>query len=539
MDEPLHVIEVNGSKIFFNLLLYALLAFASSLAICLEDSAAFQSTALKTSQFLHGMGYTQFPWTFVVALQRRLMEMGLWPSSYKEPKSAATVQLLRNFQITNLHCQTPSTEFYEVLEFISDGTGLQKLPEREAQWMTMLRQYRNIKTAKRCGRGHDTKGIKGTSYGEAAVPCRACPHLERNLPAGWDKVSADDQFLYALYLCKDANFGQKARARPNDDRDPSLSPGWGCFVLNDLYMAEVSKRATQEEISHCVGFKAISTANTKKTKGLCATGISAVSCARHETFRPNGIGDLQVGERYINMDFLALFMLIGCGLSLVFFSYDIACQWVVNFRSRMAQFPEHMHLPNSLKLIFKVPKFYLIAHARKCLAKFSFNYTEGAAKTDGEGIEWNWSWLNACSRSLSMMKAGARWDMLDDFTNFWNWRKTINLETSLVKKLVKAIPEAVVNAHAFTAFTDALQDDHTKDLLIWQDQVVQWEQGLSNFCPYDMREETLTLAQVKKELTEEEHQQEVTGMNTSISTLSGLVIEGLEIEELQYVLLVR
>ncbi|KAG7087393.1 hypothetical protein E1B28_013364 [Marasmius oreades] len=123
--------------------------------------------------------------------------------------------------------------------------------------------------------------------------------------------------------------------------------------------------------------------------------------------------------------------------------------------------------------------------------------------------------------------------MLDDFANFWNWRKTINLETSLVKKLVKAIPEAVVNARAFTAFTDTLQDDHVKDLLIWQDQVVQWEQGLSNFCPYDMCEETLTLAQVKKELAEEEHQREVTGMNTSISTLSGLVIDRLEIEELQ------
>lgn len=48
-------------------------------------------------------------------------------------------------------------------------------------------------------------------------------------------------------------------------------------------------------------------ANKKNTKGLRATGIGAVSCARHGLFRPNGMGDLQVGERYDNLhNFLGL-----------------------------------------------------------------------------------------------------------------------------------------------------------------------------------------------------------------------------------------
>ena len=42
----------------------------------------------------------------------------------------------------------------------------------------------------------------------------------------------------------------------------------------------------------------MSSANTNRAKGLQATGIGAVSCARHEMYRPNGMGDLQVGERY-------------------------------------------------------------------------------------------------------------------------------------------------------------------------------------------------------------------------------------------------
>lgn len=39
------------------------------------------------------------------------------------------------------------------------------------------------------------------------------------------------------------------------------------------------------------------TSLSKKVKGLRATGVGAVSCARHELFRPQGMGDLQKGER--------------------------------------------------------------------------------------------------------------------------------------------------------------------------------------------------------------------------------------------------
>jgi hypothetical protein len=40
-------------------------------------------------------------------------------------------------------------------------------------------------------------------------------------------------------------------------------------------------------------------ANAKKSEGLRATGVGAVICARHEGYRPNGMGDLQKGERCV------------------------------------------------------------------------------------------------------------------------------------------------------------------------------------------------------------------------------------------------
>ncbi|KAJ8076144.1 hypothetical protein PM082_022129 [Marasmius tenuissimus] len=117
------------------------------------------------------------------------------------------------------------------------------------------------------------------------------------------------------------------------------------------------------------------------------------------------MGDLQIGESI--MDFLAFYNLMACGLLYVVFSYDIACQWMQNFYRCMMEYPASMQLPAKLSMKFKVPKFYLPAHELSCLTKFSFNYTEGVGKTDGEGVERTWSWLNGCACSLSMMTAGA------------------------------------------------------------------------------------------------------------------------------------
>ena len=114
----------------------------------------------------------------------------------------------------------------------------------------------------------------------------------------------------------DANFRQKARLRPNDARDKALGPGWATFVNYEPYAKHIREQATQDEVSyslwklspiasadpltqvsHCVGFAALWNANTKRSKGLRATGIGALSCACHQTFLANGMGDLQKGER--------------------------------------------------------------------------------------------------------------------------------------------------------------------------------------------------------------------------------------------------
>ncbi|KIK37228.1 hypothetical protein CY34DRAFT_67334, partial [Suillus luteus UH-Slu-Lm8-n1] len=59
--------------------------------------------------------------------------------------------------------------------------------------------------------------------------------------------------------------------------------------------------------------------------GLAATGLGTVDCARHNMKCPNAVGDLQKGERYINMNYLFFSTLCHSILNTLNVSYDIAC----------------------------------------------------------------------------------------------------------------------------------------------------------------------------------------------------------------------
>ena len=48
--------------------------------------------------------------------------------------------------------------------------------------------------------------------------------------------------------------------------------------------------------SDCVNHNAVNKPD-REARGLAATGVLTVDCARHNLKRPNGVGDIQAGER--------------------------------------------------------------------------------------------------------------------------------------------------------------------------------------------------------------------------------------------------
>uniref|UniRef100_A0A0W0FPX6 CxC2-like cysteine cluster KDZ transposase-associated domain-containing protein n=1 Tax=Moniliophthora roreri TaxID=221103 RepID=A0A0W0FPX6_MONRR len=440
----------------------------------------------------------------VLEHRNQLLEFSLWPALYKDLRSAATFNVLQMFHVFNAQGHVMSTDFYCSLVLMTDGNGLRKLPDWQQQFTTMVREWRHIKMAKRAGRGHDPSGLEGTPKGSVAIPCRACPHPGINIPSEWKQASAAKAY--------------KAHARANDYHDPALGPGWGVFVHQEEYMNKVKKHTSQNEISHCVGFSAIWNANHKKSKGLQATGVGAVTCACHELFHPNGMGDLQKGERYVHKH----------GLNT---PHEPSRQFHTT-----AERPKEWQFPHERNVQFKVSKFHLQAHTEKCFAPYAFEYAEGVSEVDGKAPERTWAEHNEASSSLSMMLAGAQFDTSDDICNSWNWKKTIALDDTLLKKLIRGISNLVVYMRAFSVFMDALKEQHGRELVDWERMVHEWEQVMARGdsgkeCPYDLPSSIITLAKVKKVLADEEHEREKKEENAEGTSTSAMLSEALDIKE--------
>ncbi|KAF7790585.1 hypothetical protein EIP86_001541 [Pleurotus ostreatoroseus] len=468
---------------------------------------------------------------------QQLMRVRWWPATVLNPSTAATFEVMRQFHYQNLHGHITAYDFYRSLEFLTDGRLSEQVADREAQFGVMVREWRNVKMLKRFGRGHDSAGVGSTQSGQLVVPCRACPHPDKNLPEGWAQVGNLLAFLYYMCQAQDANFRLKARFRNTNTQDVCLSPGWGCFVEHKAYLAHVSKFANQEEISTCAGFQALHLANLKKMRGLSATGVAGNGCSRHEMWRT--LGDLQKGERYCNMDYILAVSLQTIIVLSILVTYDIACQFFANFWSRRHDLPAHLSRAVERfegRITAKVPKAHIVGHGIGCQGIYSLNYTRGAGQLDGEGIERCWGWLNKAAASTKEMTPSARRETLDDFCNFANYRKTLSLGDNLLRRMLEALKEGADQKTEFEAFDAAVRKDHAPLVKQWQKEVDAFVQDNTKPCPYIVSEAVVSLQQAKLKLMEDEERQLRQGQAT-FSTQSGsataFILLGMEIEEAQ------
>lgn len=68
---------------------------------------------------------------------------------------------------------------------------------RYKEFLRMLRMWRHLRLLKRGGRAHAPTGVDGTSPGELAVMCPACPHPTINLPTNWTSAPKESEYVFA------------------------------------------------------------------------------------------------------------------------------------------------------------------------------------------------------------------------------------------------------------------------------------------------------------------------------------------------------
>ncbi|KAJ7470067.1 hypothetical protein B0H11DRAFT_1730986 [Mycena galericulata] len=457
----------------------------------------------------------------------QLLGNAWYPATTVDPETCATFEVLDQFRLLNVVGNCNVHDFVGTLERLTDPL------------MTASVPYSFLLRAKRAGRGHEGEGIRKTSPGGLAVMCWACPHDGKNLPDGWKDVDAKFRFLYMLLLALDANFRLKNRLRANERQDPSLGSGLGYFVESGPYKEHLRHYVAEKDVSSCIAFAALLQKETRLTTGLRVSGVGGCVCARHGLVRPQGLGDLQKGERYANMDYIFLSSIMGVAILCLAISYDIACQWKVNLAPRAKKIAKDTPVTTSLddlEIQYALPVWHAVAHEVSCQTENSLSYAIGVGRTDGEGIERTWAILNPIGYATKEMGDGARHDAIEDKVDRLNYEKNVKQGTTLARKLIVALAERDKQVEGFKELDSSLSSNLRK---LWTRRIDDWLSDRTKPNPYCLEGGTKagpTEAEVLAELKAAESQEAAEGrapLSETTSTPSAFIKAGLQLEEAQ------
>ncbi|KAK7049165.1 CxC2 domain-containing protein [Favolaschia claudopus] len=467
----------------------------------------------------------------------QLLRARWYPSTSTSPRSAATFNVLRRFHLITLESKGSVSEFYKSIARETDNTGTRTVRDRYDEFARMTREWRHLQMLKRAGRGHDPAGVASTKPGECALLCPACPQPGKNLPADWEKAPREKRFLYALFLALDANFRMRRKKVSNEADDPSLGDGWSFFVRTAPYYDYLARYwKEKQDRSTCVAHDAVDKPD-RESRGTASSGIATVDCARHNMKRPNAVGDLQLGERYMNMDYILVMGLAGSEVCQLFVSYDIACQWHKHLWERMKRFPLDIRLHEGKHYcVFLVPKFHLPAHIEACNVKFSFHLTRFVGMTDGEAPERGWSVINPLAGATAEMGPGNRRDTINDAFNDTNHKKILGLGKWVLDRLRIAVTELIEASAEFEELEESIRSlGGEDDLEEWRAEVETWEEDPQATNPFVSRAARKTVAEVRREMAVEAGEEDELEGLTAAEEMhpTELITMGLQLEELQ------
>ncbi|THH17670.1 hypothetical protein EUX98_g9084 [Antrodiella citrinella] len=487
---PLHRIEVwTGS--FFNKACLADVGLVFQLGHV--DTTGIHTMQIQFCECVREGGTILDLWT-------QVFRAGWLPATTERPKTAFTFSLLDFYLELNWRAKTNLNDFYKTLEDLTDKTGVTSEYYRYRQMSLAVRIWRHLHSLKRHGRGHDEGGALATAPGALAVECAACPHPGRNLPNNWSDCPPEQMWIYFMFLMVDANFRLRCKDRGIDDME--LGSGWAFFVEETKYVKHIAEHANaqgQDESTCSAEHKAILSANLRKD-GYIASGVGAVLCARHAFARPNGVGDLQKGEKFCNMDYLVLSTLVLSLVLRLVLSYDIACQYSKKFDTRRLLYSEDLQV-NIEAIRWAIPKKHIAVHGKNH-SRFSLNFLRHVGRTYGEGIESAWNYNNPLSGATIEMGLALRHEVLDDHWNAWNWLKTVSFGSHLARSLEEALLKSQEHRQAFEDH-DAMYESKVTDE--WTVLVQRWHiNPNSKPDPFEEPATGISLKTVQLQLAQEE-----------------------------------
>ncbi|KAL1684835.1 hypothetical protein GGG16DRAFT_28990, partial [Schizophyllum commune] len=328
------------------------------------------------------------------------------------------------------------------------------------------------------------------------------------------------------------------RFRKNARSDAALGGGFGSFVEPQQFKEHLKGYVNEEDVSTCISFAALMEKDTKLTTGCRVSGCGACSCTRHETIRPNGLGDLQKGERYANMDYIFWSSLQGEGVSRVMLTYDIGCQWKKGLLSRVQKLPKSIQPTFSnqqpvFEVDVRLPVWHGNVHDIACRSANSVRYARGAGKPDGEGPERIWSQMNSMASATKEMGEGVRDGVIEHWTAHLNIQKNVGQGHALEIRLKLAMMQQEQRRAELLDIEQALEP---RVLKAWQKMYDEYERDDVNkpnpFMP--QVSEGPSEHSVRAQLVRDEAEDVKLGRTPMrATTKAAFVVLGLQLEEMQ------
>ncbi|KAL1743894.1 hypothetical protein HDZ31DRAFT_83073 [Schizophyllum fasciatum] len=457
--------------------------------------------------------------------RQQLMQNGWWPASIKNPQTCATFACLRLFHKLNACSKTSVHEFCRALERLTDNTGTVNIKEKRRVFGDIVNQHRHVTMMKRAGRAHVDNGINTTPQGGLAIRCPACPQPGRNLPVDWQAAGPDTSFLYQKFIAQDANFRLANAVRSSEARNPPLGDGLGYFIQRQPYLAYVSSFASEEDISTCSGFAAISLANTKRVRGLRATGVAAVICSRHNMF--------------CNMTYILASAVAHEVVQNIVYSYDVACIFDKNLKDRIATLPLHLRRRIAEAVLrYFVPNFHLPAHRVACHAPYSYHFGPGVGRTHGETLEENWFLLNKSAAQTKPMGPGTRQLTLEDHVGCHNHEMGVSLGRLLPRRLIRTIESYMDSWREYEELRESIEKRDAALVDEWIEAERIWQQDkASKPCPYEFSNKVQRVKDVELALHEQEIQRTADGTPVVQEvTVTAFIKLGIDVQHTQRLL---
>ncbi|KAJ7460506.1 hypothetical protein B0H11DRAFT_1923908 [Mycena galericulata] len=407
---------------------------------------------------------------------KQLMRARLFPATTREPQTAFTFNMLKQFQLHNLESKKAAYDYLGAIRRLTDNSFTADVPNPYAAFLRVVRVFNFLTLKKRTGQFHGIDAVlPHRPSGNLLVWCPACPEPGFNSDPNCPKTPHHLRHLNQSQRTLDGNFQCNQFNKNTDPDDVSLCAGKGYFPLDSEYKEYLARVPPSKEKSTCNYLKAVNKQDKKKFKNMAITGT--INCQCSHVFILSCV-DLYYGERFANTD-KALAMDLRQHQPTESFqvtlrlevddidqatTYDIACEYFVHLQERFERsFPDLV--PMIKRMRWGVPALHVQGHQDSCTYLFGTAYMACVGHFHGETAEQYWPEANQLGPHVRQMNNGHRQDTMINHHGDWNHKKTMYMAASLAEDIAEAKIKYIEKRNHFIGLSISFHDRVAK----WQE----------------------------------------------------------------------